>query len=976
MALSQNLLTFINQLPDPIAAEGFVVRLFDDYPARAKVWERDALFFSNLLTLAAYSPWLAETMLQQPDYIDWLKRERNFQLIKPKEQLLEELSKFAGRHSSITEQVMLARFKRRELLRIYLRDCLRAATLIELTEELSNLADSLLQYALNICYQRLTNKFGLPHVLDARGRKGTAEFAIIAMGKLGSCELNYASDIDIMFLYSEEGTTAGNGVDTDSSISNREFFIKLSESIMQLVGQPGGEGAVYRVDLRLRPNGTLGLLAYSLAETIRYYQITAKNWERQALIKTRTAAGSESLVAGFLKTMSPLIYRQESPATAIGEVRAAKDKMDGHYKKPGKDERYNVKLGGGGIREIEFTVQALQLAYGGRDRWLRSPQTLIGLQRLADKGLITDHERTQLSDAYVFLRTVEHRLQMEHGVQTHSLPSSRESLTVLARRMKLNQRSISSEHDYDQFMENLKFHRENVSRIYERVFNNATNGLETPNGADAFQFNSKPTPPTIETITADSAADIIRELSSTGIADISTETVLGYLMETRNPARTLKNLRSFVSSLSTYIGGDKTPHLGDEQIRKLIPVLGSGQFFAQMLINRPTLAVAIPSKDEQLMTLDNATMLPAVSRYRQALRACLDGDDTDMAAVMGTHRKVWHEEFLKVGIDDIVGKADLVAVNRAQTALALASIEEATDFAIAEHNRRYQIEKMPSSFAVLGLGRIAHWGMDYGSDLDLLFVYEDCPERDALPITIQQYFSELAELTVHLLATVTRAGYLYSVDMRLRPNGSKGLLAQSSSFMLDYLNKHAAAWEHLAYVRACHVAGDAEFGQAIQSQIIDACMKGSKDTTALAEAVTKIRSRTIKEHSRKSRELNIRFGLGATMDVYFISRFLQLKHGIGNPETPGTLPLIRHLNSMNVLSDESAELLYEGYKFLRHVDHGLRLMNERAVRTLPQSEALLEELAAGVGVNGAEVFLNKYRSITGEIARLFDLLVR
>jgi len=221
MVLSQNLISFINQLPDPIAAEGFVVRLFEEYPSRAKVWERDALFFSNLLTLAAYSPWLAETMLQQPDYIDWLKRERNFQLIKPKEQLLEELGKFAGRHSSISEQVMLARFKRRELLRIYLRDCLRAATLIELTDELSNLADTLLQHALNACYQRLTNRFGLPHVLDARGRKGTAKFAIIAMGKLGSCELNYASDIDIMFLYSEEGTTAGNGVDPDSSISNR-----------------------------------------------------------------------------------------------------------------------------------------------------------------------------------------------------------------------------------------------------------------------------------------------------------------------------------------------------------------------------------------------------------------------------------------------------------------------------------------------------------------------------------------------------------------------------------------------------------------------------------------------------------------------------------------------------------------------------------------------------------------------------------
>jgi glutamate-ammonia-ligase adenylyltransferase len=194
--------------------------------------------------------------------------------------------------------------------------------------------------------------------------------------------------------------------------------------------------------------------------------------------------------------------------------------------------------------------------------------------------------------------------------------------------------------------------------------------------------------------------------------------------------------------------------------------------------------------------------------------------------------------------------------------------------------------------------------------------------------------------------------------------------------MLDYLHKHAAAWEHLAYVRVRHVAGDAEFGETIQNRIVEACFNGSKDTTTLADAIAKMRLKLIKEHSRKVRELHIRSGRGAMMDVYFISRYLQLKHRIPNPQIPGTLPLIRHLNSVSVLSDESAELLYDGYDFLRHVDHGLRLMNERATRTLPQSEALVQELASGLSLSDAESFFNKYKQVTGEIGQMFDLLVQ
>src|SRR5581483_5439722 len=675
MPVSQNILSFIDQLPDPPGAERFIERLFEDLPSRADNWAKDARFFSNLLTLAAYSPWLAQTMLQQPDDIDWLKRERNLQSVKTKEQMLEELARFVSRQFQLSEQVALARFKRRELLRIYLRDCLRFATLTELTEDLSNLADTFLEHALNVCHQRLSKRFGLPLVTDARGRATTAEFAIIALGKLGSRELNYASDIDLMFIYSEEGRTAGDGHDPESSITNREFFVKLSENIAQLIGQASGEGAVYRTDFRLRPNGGIGLLAYSLSEFIRYYEGPAQNWERQALIKARCAAGSVGLVANFLSTVSPAIYKTEPLAEALRDVRIAKDKIDNFQQKNVRSDRYNVKLGRGGIREIEFIVQALQLAYGGREPWLRVPQTLIGLQRLADKSLINDRERTQLSEAYTFLRTVEHRLQMEHGVQTHSLPADRNTTAILARRMGFRDNPESGLDANAQFQQELERHRANVSQVYNRVFSDA---VEQPSvQRPSVQPPSKPSEPlprqTTETSQAiderlqdESISAAVGEITRLGVAETTEGHLKGHLIKARNPVRALKNLRSFIASRSTYDDDNRGPQLTDEELGFLIQVLGSGQYFSQMLVNNPLLASAIVLKEWRVRPVDAPTMEAAAQEFGLLLHANLDESES-AADKLESQRRAWHQEMVRIGVSDIVHHLPLVDVNRAQT---------------------------------------------------------------------------------------------------------------------------------------------------------------------------------------------------------------------------------------------------------------------------------------------------------------------
>jgi glutamate-ammonia-ligase adenylyltransferase len=306
--------------------------------------------------------------------------------------------------------------------------------------------------------QQLDNRYGAPLVTDEKKRTRKAEFCIVALGKLGSNELNYSSDIDLLFLYSSDGKTSGQG--ERGSITNREYFIKLAELITKLVGGQIGEGAAYRVDLRLRPNGRVGALAVSLNEAINYYKKSAQSWERQVLIRSRASAGDPAIFQTFYEQVKSSVFsKAETVENALRSVRLSKEKINTQKT---SDANFNVKLGKGGIREIEFIAQALQLAYAGKDEWLRSPHTLISLSRLADRKLISELELTELFEAYEFLRRLEHRLQMENGLQTHLVPNEPQRRSLVARRM-----NCASVTDFETALET---HAGRVNRIFARVF--------------------------------------------------------------------------------------------------------------------------------------------------------------------------------------------------------------------------------------------------------------------------------------------------------------------------------------------------------------------------------------------------------------------------------------------------------------------------------------------------------------------------
>ena len=464
----------INDLPDPESARRFIERLATDHPSVSKKLVKNEALLSDVLTLVAYSPLLATTLLQTPEYIQWLNRRRLDSGVRGKEEMLESLARFSLTHTGLEHQVLFARFRRRELLRIYLADIRRQSTVAETTEQLSNLADSILETALRIARQEMDNRYGKPLEADERARRRNADFCVVSLGKLGSLELNYSSDIDLLFLYSAEGETSGSGA--RGQISNREYFIKLAEHITRMISQQTGEGATYRVDLRLRPHGRVGPLALSAKDTIAYYKNEARDWERQVLIRARASAGSLELFRQFYDAVEPLVFSEsQSVASALRSVRLSKQKIDFEIdSERGKD----VKLGKGGIREIEFIAQALQLSYGGRDQWLRSSHTLISLARLADRGLIAEEELSQLFEAYEFLRRLEHILQMENGLQTHLVPNDTPRRYLVARRMRCS--------DTDSFNSELDRHTANVHRGFRRIFSDEniekaeTDSIESP----------------------------------------------------------------------------------------------------------------------------------------------------------------------------------------------------------------------------------------------------------------------------------------------------------------------------------------------------------------------------------------------------------------------------------------------------------------------------------------------------------------
>ncbi|HLG16278.1 MAG TPA: hypothetical protein VJH03_17490 [Blastocatellia bacterium] len=983
---------FIDSLPDPHAARTFLTRLESLGVEGTQRAPRDTLLLSRLLTIAAFSPFLAETLLRHPDYINWLEQQtsRDLGRVKSKEQLSEDLARFVARLSGVDRTSSLGQFKRRELLRVYLRDCLGLATLAEITEELSNLADAILTDALAIALQEMVNRYGAPLARDERGRVTKSEFAIVALGKLGCRELNYASDIDLLFLFSGPGQTAGDGRQPGSVISNKEFFAGVAERIVRMIGGGAVEGPVYRIDLRLRPYGRDGDVVWEIERAADYYKTQAQTWEQQALIRARASAGSETVVARFIDLVRDVVFRPEALPHVLSDVRRVKDKID--RKSAGSPGGFNVKLGPGGIREIEFIAQALQLAHGGREPWVRSTQTLIVLARLAEKGLLTEAERARLSAAYTFLRTVEHRLQMDHGAQTHKLPLNTNRLKLLARRMGYDGVADPAA----ELLRDIAVHTSAVRAVFDRVF---TEGIES-------EPKTQPdSAPTGEAVFGDETARLIahaasalnrllepvlrartkqRRQADSGVEAL-TQIIGSALTASINPLRSLRNLIAWAESLATYDSG-QTPAarlLHNEgvarAVERLIVTLGS-QYLSHILISRPTLADAV---DEPSLGLTRDEFLTWLRPAMEGAGAGLSESDA--------LRRAWYRLVIGIGYRDIVragkyaegseGAAELRANNLEQTALAEASLQIATGIAIEGLGVSTAPGNLP--FTIMGLGRLGHAGIDYGSDLDLLVVYDDTVEWPPLDVATkqscgakdfpppQEFFARLTSQIVNTLSSITREGVLYRVDLRLRPDGQSGPVAVGLASLVAYLTDRGSAWEHSAYLKAREVVGNATFGSRVRRAMREAVFDAARRNPSLKEDLAAMRTRLEKEKAGR-RRLNVKWGRGGMTDVYFITRYLQLRDRIYYPPEEGTVRLIAHLGERGALNEAAAAHLFEGYSFLRRLDHWMRLLLDRPTPVMPASQVARDDLARALGLGAVEELDGQCEYQTSAIRRVYD----
>ncbi len=855
----------IMDLPDREGGRRFFDQLLERHPSAAGRLLKNIPLLSDLLALASFSPLLGTTILQNPAYIDWLKRRRKDSQSRDKEELLESLARFGLTNSQIEPQVLLARFRRRELLRIFLQDLRELGTIAEITEEISCLADAILEHALRIARQEMDNRFGFPLEVDDKGRTSPAKFCIVSLGKLGSKELNYSSDIDLIFIYSSEGNTAGHG--SRGMVSNREYFVKLAELVNRLVGQQSGEGAAYRVDMRLRPHGRVGALAIALAEACEYYRSKARAWERQTLIRSRASAGDADVFKAFYSEVESSVFStNETVEDALRNVKLSKERINLEH---GTEKGYDVKLGPGGIREIEFIAQALQLAYGGKDSWLRTPHTLISLSRLEDRDLLTANELSELSGAYDFLRRLEHRLQMEQGLQTRIVLHEPEKRLAIARRMNFP--------DVQTFEKKLDFHSSNVHRVFNRVFA----GAETP--------------------------DPLRE------PDSGAKLAAARPRPDAIPPPGSKVVRRIFASLEkTGNAAQLTP----EKLAALEEFCRVSPYFGEILTSNPIRIDQLPSPGTK----------PSEDDYPRLIESAIERSPT-FADKLAELRRCWAGMQIRIAAFDVFNQIDPDEARRRQTALAEASISTALAISNREAKRIFGL-KEDLNLAVMGLGKLGGRGMDYGSDLDLVLIYDDEKPLNAGENSRAAIYARMVEIFVTTLSGFTREGNLYRVDLRLRPDGKNGATSLSKTAFLNYLENRSAVWEWLAYVKIRAVSGDMAlaFGVERSAQEIIHQKAVICDHGAMREECRRVRDRLEQKPGRGSRDIDIKFGAGGMLDVYFAIRYLQLRDNVRDTDDlRSTLRTLKRLVENGSLNSENFRILTEGYRFLASLDHNLRL---------------------------------------------------
>lgn len=827
---------------------------------------------------------------------------------------------------------IVRRFRKKAFLVITLRDVLNLAEVAETLYELSILADLLVEVSLELVQKNMKGLYGEPEN-DA--------FSVIAVGKLGSNELNFSSDIDIMYVYEfEQGETSGiitpNNI-VINRISNHEFYCKLGEGLNKFLSANTEDGFVYRVDLRLRPEGQRGSIAMSLAAYELYYESWGRAWERAVFLRARPMAGEKGLGLSFMEMIKPFVYRKYLDFNAIEEIRKMKTKIDEKFKKD------DIKRGFGGIREIEFFVHALQLIYGGKEPILREMSILKALHMLLQKNIIGHRDYLALSDNYIFLRKLENRLQQLNDLQTHSLPADIKELTALSRKMGFQNKEL--------FSSELEHRRGTVRQIYASLFTEGKKDADSGENRVAVFFDEEVSDNELKELLGDykirdveKAARNIHLIRNTmhEFQTLRSRRLLGEILPvflsevfmSRDPDTALNNLQSFAVLLSSEESYLELFAADKRLISALVRIFSQSAYLAKEVMKRTEYLEVLSHKLFTKHTLHSA---------RRELREMV----ASKKSVADSVRVLKQMEEIRLGVLFLDKKIDCINITKGLSKVADAIVSVCCDELFKE-----------GGLAVIGLGKAGGRELTFASDLDLVFV---CKE------VVTEGHTKNAERLIRLLTSYTKDGIAYKVDARLRPDGTKGPLVLNVDAFRDYYLQAAHFWELQALLKARPVGGDRETGCLFMDMRKD--VLAAKGREVSASDIINLRERIQRELAQEANGYDIKLGTGGLEELEFTVQYLQLVnlHKHSGLIVQGTLDAIKRLSLAGVIDKEVSDFMQAAYRFYRTIESFMRLAGETVLKADSAPAALIAEFTEFGDSDSFISHLNERRAGVREI---------
>lgn len=925
----------------PEAAMEYLRLLTEARPALADKKE----ILELLVHLFAGSEYLSRWLLARPEEIDWIAEDGCLLRRRPAEEMNAHLEELLG---CMAPAAALRRFKHRELVRIAARELSGAEGLERTLEEWSCVASAAIDAAVNVAEREAVEKHGVPLYTTFEGsEQKVARIAVLALGKLGGSELNISSDVDIMFVHSSDNGETSGKEEGAGKVALHEFFVKVAREATRLLNEHTEDGTVFRVDLELRPEGGKGEITNSIGAMEIYYESWGQLWERQALIKARHSGGDESVSKEVLERLRPFVYRKYLDQRAIDEIAAMKLKVDQslNARKGVGGAARDIKLGTGGIREIEFITQALQLLYGARYEEMRARSTLVALDACEALGFLSLPHYHDLKEAYIFLRKLENRLQYHQLTQTHTIPQDEERLAVLGKLMGLDGDSPG-----EKLLEEVARRRKRVRAIFDLFFAKEKrkpsdvfpvpldDERATAAWLDSIGFNEPEATARLLNVLRNGKAFTHPSERSKRAFDAFGPYLVAEAAEAPWPDKVILGFERFVEARGARTILYELLNSHRPVIKLLAAVFSSSERLTSILIKQPDILDRLLAADPVGRPADKkfyAKEMEAAASYEGAVEDKM----TRLNSFRGSER-------LRLGVRRILGLSDRFELMEGLTDLAEEYLKAVAKIA------RAQVEAETGrpddvSWTLLAAGKLGRREMNFGSDADMLVFYEGGEDAKA-------YVTKLTQTIIRLSGMMTPYGAGYPLDMRLRPDGEGGPLTRSYHSMLEYYKNRGQVWERIALVGARPVTGDEEFSARVMEAVYDFITNPPLREDE-SKKIADIRERIAREKVKRG-AIDIKFGRGGLIEIEFICQWLLLEKGLAREaafgERPLTISTLERARREGWLSKKDADKLIEAYTLYRGIEDAVRMDREQAVNTVPQAGIELRRVARSAGAQG------------------------